>query len=105
MTINGSTSSAEWTYKLEVTETGYSVQNRTSTIQVKTYLGRSRSTSYVGGSYTNTAVCTGANEQSSSGNITYPTYINAGEYINLKTFTFTVCTVLPLLRMRESATE
>lgn len=90
MTINGSTNSIEWGYKLEVNEIGTSVQNRTSTIEVKTYLGRTRSKSYVGGNYTNTASVTGASTQSSSGSISYPTYINAGEYIHLKTFTFTV---------------
>lgn len=90
MTINGSTNSIEWGYKLEVNEIGTSVQNRTSTIEVKTYLGRTRSRSYVGGNYTNTASVTGASTQSSSGSISYPTYINAGEYIHLKTFTFTV---------------
>ena len=90
MTINGSTNNNQWTYKLEVSETGYSVQNRTSTIQVKTYLGRASSQSYLGGNYSNSVSITGASSQSQSGNIPYPTYINGGAWLLLKTFTFTV---------------
>ena len=90
MTINGSTSSIEWGYKLEVNEIGTSVQNRTSTIEVKTYVGRTRSWNQIGGSYTNTCSITGASTQSSSGSIPWPTNLNAGEYYHLKTFTFTV---------------
>ena len=90
MTINGSTNNSNWTYKLEVSETSYSVQNRTSTIQVKTYLGRASSQSYLGGNYSNSVSITGASSQSQSGNIPYPTYINGGAWLLLKTFTFTV---------------
>lgn len=90
MTINGSTNSSGWTYKLEVTETSTSIQDRTSTIQVKTYLGRASSQSYLGGGYTNSVSVTGTTSQSSSGTISYPTYINGGAWLLLKTFTFTV---------------
>ena len=90
MTINGSTSSSGWTYKLEVTETSTSIENRTSTIQVKTYLGRASSQSYLGGGYSNSVSITGANTQTQSGTISYPTYINGGAWLLLKTFTFTV---------------
>lgn len=90
MTINGSTNNNQWTYKLEVSETSYSVQNRTSTIQVKTYLGRASSQSYIGGNYSNSVSVTGASQQTQSGNIPYPTYINGGAWYQLKTFTFTV---------------
>lgn len=90
MTINGSTSSSGWTYKLEVTETSTSIQNRTSTIQVKTYLGRASSQSYLGGRYSNSVSITGASTQTQSGTISYPTYINGGAWLQLKTFTFTV---------------
>lgn len=90
MTINGSTNSNSWTYKLEVSETGYSVQDRTSTVQVKTYIGRASSQSYLGGGYNNSVSVTGASSQSKSGNIPYPTYINGGAWYELQTFTFTV---------------
>ena len=90
MTINGSTNNNQWTYKLEVTETSTSVDNRTSTIQVKTYLGRASSQSYLGGNYSNTVSISGVSSQTQSGNIPYPTYINGGAWYNLKTFTFTV---------------
>jgi len=89
MTINGSTNTGGWTYKLEVTETSTSLQNRTSTIQVKTYIGRANSQSYLGGTYSNSVTCAGQT-QTQSGTIAYPTYINAGSWLQLKTFTFTV---------------
>lgn len=90
MTINGSTNSSAWTYKMEVTETSTSLANRTSTIQVKTYIGRANSQSYLGGGYSNTVSITGTSSQTSSGTIPYPTYINGGAWLELKTFTFTV---------------
>ena len=90
MTINGSTNNNQWTYKLEVSETGYSVQDRTSTVQVKTYIGRASSQSYLGGGYNSSVSVTGASSQSKSGNIPYPTYINGGAWLELQTFTFTV---------------
>ncbi len=90
MTINGSTNNSNWTYKLEVSETGYSVQNKTSTVQVKTYIGRASSQSYIGGGYSNSVSVTGTSSQSKSGNIPYPTYINGGAWYELQTFTFTV---------------
>lgn len=89
MTINGSTNSSAWTYKLEVTETSTSVQDRTSTVQVKAYLGRANSQSYLGGGYSVSVTCAGAS-QTQSGTIAYPTYINGGAWLLLKTFTFTV---------------
>ena len=90
MTITGRTSSSDWTYKLEVAETSTSIQDRTSTIQVKTYLGRTSSQSYLGGRYSNSVSITGASTQTQSGTISYPTYINGGAWLQLKTFTFTV---------------
>ena len=89
MTINGSTNNSGWTYKLEVTETATSVQNRTSTVQVKAYLGRANSQSYLGGGYSVSVNCAGQTS-SQSGTIAYPTYINGGAWLELKTFTFTV---------------
>ena len=90
MTINGSTNNNQWTYKLEVSEIGTSIQNKTSTVQVKTYLGRASSQSYLGGNYSNSVSITGASSQTKSGNIPYPTYINGGAWLLLQTFTFTV---------------
>lgn len=90
MTINGSTNNSNWAYKLEVSETGYRVQDRTSTVQVKTYIGRASSQGYLGGGYSNSVSVTGASSQSQSGNIPYPTYINGGAWYELQTFTFIV---------------
>jgi len=89
MTINGSTNNSAWTYKLEATETGTSLANRTSTVMVKAYLGRANSQSYLGGNYSVSVTCAGQT-QTQSGNIAYPTYINGGAWLELKTFTFTV---------------
>ena len=89
MTINGSTNSSAWTYKLEATETATSTTNRTSTVQVKAYIGRANSQSYLGGNYSVSVTCAGQTS-TQSGNISYPTYINGGAWLLLKTFTFTV---------------
>lgn len=40
VTINGSTSSSNWTYKLEVEETSTNIENNTSQVRVRGYLGR-----------------------------------------------------------------
>lgn len=87
--INGSTNNNQWTYKLEVSETATNIQNNTSTVQVKAYIGRSSSQSYLGGNYNVSVTCDGQS-QSQSGNIPWPTYVNGGAWLELKTFTFTV---------------
>lgn len=89
MTINGSTNSNAWTYKLEVQEISTSVQDRTSTVRVQVYLGRANSTSYLGGGYSVSINCAGQ-EETKSGTISYPTYISGGGWLLLKTFDFVV---------------
>ena len=88
-TINGSTNSSAWTFKLEATETAYSIPNKNSTVRVQVYLGRANSQSYLGGNYNLSVKCAGQT-QNANGNIPYPTYINGGSWYLLKTFTFTV---------------
>ena len=88
-TINGSTNSSVWTFKLEATETAYSIPNKNSTVRVQVYLGRTNSQSYLGGNYSLSVKCAGQT-QNANGNIPYPTYINGGSWYLLKTFTFTV---------------
>ena len=88
-TINGSTNSSQWTFKLEATETATSILNKNSTVKVQVYLGRANSQSYLGGNY-NLSVKCADQTQNASGNIPYPTYINGGSWYLLKTFTFTV---------------
>lgn len=87
-TINGTTSSVEWTYKLEASETSYSVSDNTSTVKVTVYIGRSRSRSYIGGDYSSSVTVNGST-QSYNGTIPYPTYINAGAWYELYSKTFT----------------
>jgi hypothetical protein len=88
-TINGSTNNSQWTFKLEATEIATSIENKTSTVRVQTYLGRASSQSYLGGNYNLSVKCAGQT-QNQNGNIPYPTYINGGSWYLLKTFTFTV---------------
>ena len=88
-TNNGSTNDSKWTVKLEATEIAYSIPNKNSTVKVQVYLGRASSQSYLGGNY-NLSVKCADQTQSQNGNIPYPTYINAGAWYLLKTFTFTV---------------
>lgn len=88
-TITGNTNNSQWTFKLEATETGYSIPNKTSTIRVQVYLGRASSQAPIGGNYNLSVSCAGQT-QSQNGNISWPTYINAGAWLLLKTFTFTV---------------
>ena len=88
-TINGSTNNSQWTFKLEATEIATSVENKTSTVRVQTYLGRASSQSYLGGNYNLSVKCAGQT-QNQNGNIPYPTYINGGSWYLLKTFTFIV---------------
>lgn len=90
MTINGSTNHSLWTYKLEANEIAYNIAERKSTIKIDTYLGRKNSNSYIGGNYSNSVSINDGNTQTKNGNIKYPTYINAGQWLLLQTFTFEV---------------
>ena len=88
-TINGSTSSNLWTYKLEAYETSYSIENNTSNVRVDVYLGRASSRSYLGGIWDGSVTVDGSS-QSISGTIPYPTYIDGGGWLLLATRDFTV---------------
>ncbi len=81
-TITGSTASSEWTYKIVWSESGGSDTNNTSTVTAKAYIGRSRSKSYLGGNWSMTITINGS-KGSYSGNISYPTYIDAGGWLYL----------------------
>ena len=48
-TINGSTNTSVWSFKLEVTEGAANVQNNTSPLTVRVYVGRPNSASYMHG--------------------------------------------------------
>ena len=88
-TINGSTNNSEWTFKIVWSESDVSVANNTSKVTATIYLGRANSRSYVGGDYSATISINGSSG-TYSGNIPYPTYINKGEWIALKSRTVTV---------------
>ena len=90
-TINGSTNSSEWTFKLEayeLTET-ISIENNTSQVKVDMYLSRANSTTYIGGNWYGSITVEG-NAQSISGNIPYPTYIYSNNWYYLGSKTYTV---------------
>lgn len=88
-TINGTTDHSYWTYKLEASETSYSIDNNTSVVSVTAYVGRTGSNSYLGGSYSGSITVNGQT-QSHNGTISYPTYVNVGSWLALYTKTFTV---------------
>lgn len=89
-TINGSTSSSNWDFKLEVTETATSVANNTSTVKVDVYIGRLNSASYMWGAEIPVTVkCTGVANKT----FTYkePDRVNfsAGQWLKIGSVTFT----------------
>lgn len=81
-TITGSTSSSLWTFKLEVSEDSYSIQNNTSDVTVRLYIGRASSRSYIGGSWTGSVTVDGSTHNV-SGTIPYPTYIDGGGWYEI----------------------
>lgn len=89
MTINGSTSSSAWTYKLETSESNVNVSNNTSVVTVTAYLGRASSRSYIGTTWSGKITVNGST-QNMSGTIPYKTYIDGGAWYTLATKSFTV---------------
>ena len=89
MTINGSTSSSAWTYKLEASESNVNITNNTSVVTVTAYLGRASSRSYIGGTWSGSITVNGST-QNMSGTIPYPTYIDGGGWYALATKSYTV---------------
>ena len=88
-TINGSTTSGAWTYKLEVSESNINITNNTSNVTISAYLGRASSQSRIGGTWSGTIIVDGIT-QYMNGTIPWPTYINGGGWYLLDTKTFTI---------------
>lgn len=88
-TIIGSTSSSQWTWKMEIMENSYSIENNNSSVIVNTYLGRASSQGYFGGSASLAISCNGE-QRDRSKTFPYPTYINGGGWILAQSETFTV---------------
>ena len=86
-TITGSTSSSLWTFKLEVSEDSYSIQNNTSDVTVRLYIGRASSRSYIGGGWTGSVTVDGSTHNV-SGTIPYPTYIDGGGWYEIASTTY-----------------
>jgi len=89
MTINGSTNASNWTFKLEAYEQSYDINSNTSFVVVEMYIGRANSQSYLGGDWSGSITVDGQ-IQYLSGNISYPTYINAGNWLYLGYKSYTV---------------
>ncbi len=88
-TIYGSTSSSQWTWKMEIIENSYSIENNTSSVIVKSYLGRASSQSYFGGTASLNITCNGESRGTSK-TFPYPTYVNGGAWLLVQEETFTV---------------
>ena len=88
-TINGSTSTSYWTFKLEVTEGTPNIANNTSPVTVGVYIGRHTVGSYMYGAYINCTVsCTGVSNQSFVFSNSSQIDIDAGEWYRIGTVTF-----------------
>ena len=88
-TVIGSTSTAGWTWKMEIIENSYSIENNNSSVTVKSYLGRESSQSYFGGNASLNINCNGES-RSTNKSFSYPTYINGGAWLLVQEETFTV---------------
>ena len=88
-TINGSTNNSQWTFKLEVSEGEYDLENNNSLVTVTMYLGRTSSRSYFGGNYTGNITIDG-DSHDLSGEVPYPTYIDGGKWYPVASWSKTV---------------
>lgn len=88
-TITGSTGNSNWTWKMTITENSYSTTNNTSSVTVKTYLGRASTQSYFGGSANVNITCNGESRNRSK-SFNSPTYVNGGAWYLIQTENFTV---------------
>lgn len=88
-TITGSTSSPQWTWKMEIIENSYSIENNNSSVTVNSYLGRASSQSYFGGSANVNITCNGTSRNTSK-TFSYPTYVNGGGWVLVQSETFTI---------------
>ena len=91
-TINGSTSSAYWTFKLEVAETAVSAINNTSTVQVTAYVGRAANAgaSYITGANFNIPITANGSQQTLTYKNSGTINISAGAWFSLGSKAWTV---------------
>ena len=88
-TINGSTNNNQWTFKLEVSEGEYNIENNNSPVIATIFLGRTSSRSYFGGNYTGNITIDG-DSHDLSGEVPYPTYIDGGKWYPVASWSKTV---------------
>lgn len=89
-TINGTTGSSNWTWKIEIIENSIDETNDTSSVTIKNYLGRNQSSgnSYFSGTAT---MDYNAGGQNSSESKTYGyTSVSAGSWVLMGSHTFDI---------------
>ena len=79
-TINGTTSSSEWTFKIVWDETAVSPQANTSTVRAQIYVGRANTDAYFNGVYNYTISINGTST-TSGGQMSGPVYAGGWQYI------------------------
>jgi len=89
-TITGSTSSSNWSWKMEIIENSISIEDNTSSITVKSYLGRPYSASYFGGNADVNITCNGDSRTTNNKTFSYPTNVAKEGWALIQTETFTV---------------
>lgn len=90
VTINGSTTTNYWDFKLIVTETATSITNNTSSVKVDAYIGRYTVGSYMYGPDIDCTVkCTGVSNKSFNFSSSSQINIDAGEWYKIGSVTFT----------------
>ena len=89
-TITGSTVSSNWSWKMEIIENSISVENNTSSITVKSYLGRPYSASYFGGSANVNITCNGDSRTTNNKSFSYPTNVAKEGWALIQTENFNV---------------
>lgn len=89
-TITGSTSSSNWSWKMEIIENSISIEDNTSSITVKSYLGRPYSASYFGGDADVNITCNGDSRTTNNKTFSYPTNVAKEGWALIQTETFTV---------------
>ena len=88
-TVTGKTGNSNWSWKMEIIENSISIENNTSSVSVKTYLGRPYSDSYFGGTADCKITCDGT-PRSTTKSFSYPTNVSKGAWALIQSETFTI---------------
>lgn len=89
ITINGKTNNAQWAYKTVVTETAVDPVNKTSTVKVEHFLGRTYDTSFFAGTYSQTFEA-GGQTHTDRGVYKSSGDIDKGKFVSMGSHTFVI---------------